>query len=88
MANVGAPDSWEQQADADAGNGAACNDMSTKFSTLNVNAVEFVPSFSFKPNQNDEKTSPSDPGSPGDSGPVLNGEEGRVRLPSCPHPFG
>lgn len=79
MANVGAPDSWEQQADADAasadaGNSAASNDMSTKFSTLNVNAVEFVPSFSFKPNESAEKTSPSDSAPSEDSGPLTNGQ--------------
>ena len=85
MANVGAPDSWEQQADSDAGNSAASNDMSTKFSTLNVNAMEFVPSFSFKTASSDEKMSPSDSAPTEDSGPLTNGEKSRVKL--SPRPF-
>ncbi|KAI4480076.1 hypothetical protein M0804_010437 [Polistes exclamans] len=45
MANSIAPDSWEQQADN--GDIAPAQDKSieSKFSTLNVNAAEFVPSF-------------------------------------------
>lgn len=49
MANSIAPDSWEQQADS---NGdivgpppAQDKSIESKFSTLNVNAAEFVPSF-------------------------------------------
>lgn len=80
MANVGAPDSWEQQADSDTGNTAASNDMSTKFSTLNVNAMEFVPSFCVKSASNDEETSPTDPALAEDSGPITNGEKSRVKL--------
>ena len=49
MANNGAPDSWEQEADVGTGDNAESKDMSTKFSTLNVNAAEFVPSFSYSP---------------------------------------
>nr|CAD7396562.1 unnamed protein product [Timema cristinae] len=45
MANNGAPDSWEQQADSGAGDSGESSDLSGKFSTLNVNAAEFVPSF-------------------------------------------
>uniref|UniRef100_A0A1B6C4F9 Eukaryotic peptide chain release factor GTP-binding subunit n=1 Tax=Clastoptera arizonana TaxID=38151 RepID=A0A1B6C4F9_9HEMI len=51
MANQGAPDSWEQQADPTPGESAESNDMSAKFSTLNVNAAEFVPSFYSPPKQ-------------------------------------
>ncbi|XP_058798226.1 eukaryotic peptide chain release factor GTP-binding subunit ERF3A [Phymastichus coffea] len=43
MANSVAPDSWEQQADCD--EAAATKSVESKFSTLNVNAAEFVPSF-------------------------------------------
>lgn len=43
MANSVAPDSWEQQADLDAG--LDPKSVESKFSTLNVNAAEFVPSF-------------------------------------------
>jgi hypothetical protein len=45
MANNGAPDSWEQQADSGSGDPSESPDLSWKFSTLNVNAAEFVPSF-------------------------------------------
>ncbi|GLH02949.1 Elongation factor 1-alpha 2 [Gryllus bimaculatus] len=45
MANNGAPDSWEQQADCGAGDSTETSDLSSKISTLNVNAAEFVPSF-------------------------------------------
>ncbi|XP_071444801.1 eukaryotic peptide chain release factor GTP-binding subunit ERF3A [Hetaerina americana] len=44
MSNNGAPDSWEQQADV-VPDPAESNDLSAKFSTLNVNAAEFVPSY-------------------------------------------
>lgn len=81
MSNNGAPDSWESQADVLGEQGAKdSNDVSTKFSTLNVNAVEFVPSFC-KPSQaSDDTDSPTSPqksesGSTNSSGsPVLNGE--------------
>ncbi|RVE51254.1 hypothetical protein evm_004058 [Chilo suppressalis] len=80
MSNNGAPDSWENQADVIGEQGAKdSNDVSTKFSTLNVNAVEFVPSFC-KPSQaSDNSESPSTPqksesGSTNSAGsPVLNG---------------
>lgn len=81
MSNNGAPDSWESQADVIGEQGAKdSNDVSTKFSTLNVNAVEFVPSFC-KPSQASDNTeSPtSPPESESDStnsagSPVLNGK--------------
>ena len=47
MANSVAPDSWEQQADCGDTNSSKQEKSSVenKFSTLNVNAAEFVPSF-------------------------------------------
>jgi len=79
MSNNGAPDSWETQADAPSGDTPE-SDMSAKFSTLNVNAAEFVPSFSFaSPNSQDE-VSPSGPSPQGENSetstsnsPVANG---------------
>jgi len=59
MANVGAPDSWEQQAEAGSEDTPQSTDMSAKFSTLNVNAVEFVPSFSFKTDKVEETEAPA-----------------------------
>ena len=48
MSNNVAPDSWETQADSSpVDQDGDSNDLSAKFSTLNVNAAEFVPSFSF-----------------------------------------
>lgn len=44
MSNSAEPDSWESQADSPTK--TTSSDVATaKFSTLNVNAVEFVPSF-------------------------------------------
>lgn len=45
MANSVAPDSWEQQADNCDTNTTDSKFLEGKFSTLNVNAAEFVPSF-------------------------------------------
>ena len=45
MANNVAPDSWEQQADNADTNASQDKSIESKFSTLNVNAAEFVPSF-------------------------------------------
>lgn len=45
MANSVAPDSWEQQADSGDTTAAQDKSLESKFSTLNVNAAEFVPSF-------------------------------------------
>lgn len=84
MSNNGAPDSWESQADVISEQGAQdSDDVNTKFSTLNVNATEFVPSFC-KPSQDSDGTeSPSSPqrsdsASSGSTStpvhPVLNGE--------------
>ncbi|KAI8435964.1 hypothetical protein MSG28_004126 [Choristoneura fumiferana] len=80
MSNIGAADSWENQADVIGEQGAKdSNDVSTKFSTLNVNAVEFVPSFCMPSQANETSESPSSP-QKSESGstnsadsPVLNG---------------
>lgn len=46
MANNTAPDSWEQQDDCrDNNTPNQDKSMENKFSTLNVNAAEFIPSF-------------------------------------------
>lgn len=59
MSNIGAADSWENQADVIGEQGAKdSNDVSTKFSTLNVNAVEFVPSFCMPSQANETSESP------------------------------
>lgn len=75
MSNNTAPDSWESQADTSANNSPQHTaEVTAQFSTLNVNAVEFVPSFSFG---KIEKTSPSQTPSSNTSpqhNPVLNGE--------------
>lgn len=48
MSNNVAPDSWETQADSSPSEeNKDSGELSAKFSTLNVNAAEFVPSFSF-----------------------------------------
>lgn len=81
MSNIGAADSWENQADVIGEQGAKdSNDVSTKFSTLNVNAVEFVPSFCMPSQANETSESPSSP-QKSESGstnsadsPVLNGK--------------
>lgn len=81
MSNNGAPDSWECEAEVISEQGAKdSNDMSTKFSTLNVNAVEFVPSFCKSSQPSDSTDSPTTPqksesGSTNSAGsPVLNGK--------------
>lgn len=82
MSNNTAPDSWEQQADAGIGSDNSpmdSADVTAKFSTLNVNAVEFVPSFGVKSAQSEEQNSPSkseeSDNSPisTDHSPMLNG---------------
>ncbi|XP_030751636.1 eukaryotic peptide chain release factor GTP-binding subunit ERF3A isoform X3 [Sitophilus oryzae] len=79
MSNNTAPDSWESQADSNSTNTSPSHstDVTAKFSTLNVNAVEFVPSFSFATqNVSDEPPSPKDVQSKEDSPqqqPVVNG---------------
>ncbi|KAG8282986.1 Eukaryotic peptide chain release factor GTP-binding subunit ERF3A [Homalodisca vitripennis] len=72
MANNVAPDSWETQADAAPGDAPDPNDMSAKFSTLNVNAAEFVPSFSFIPSQTDSNPQVENVETSSDT-PVTNG---------------
>lgn len=59
MANSIAPDSWEQQADN--GDIAPAQDKSieSKFSTLNVNAAEFVPSFCINSSTQNSSTADS-----------------------------
>ncbi|XP_074040731.1 eukaryotic translation release factor 3 isoform X1 [Leptinotarsa decemlineata] len=62
MSNNNAPDSWESQADSTSINNSPQHntDVTASFSTLNVNAVEFVPSFSFgKSPEVVEKSSPT-----------------------------
>jgi hypothetical protein len=71
MANNGAPDSWEQQADSDAGDSGETSDLPGKFSTLNVNAAEFVPSF--LPRQTEPLAKTESPESPDEEVPVTNG---------------
>ncbi|CAG9773964.1 unnamed protein product [Ceutorhynchus assimilis] len=82
MSHNTAPDSWESQADSNSSNSSPSHGTdvtTTKFSTLNVNAVEFVPSFSFGPSAAPEeeeaaspKTGPSKEASPQHQ-PVVNG---------------
>lgn len=79
MSNNTAPDSWEQQADSNSATSSPTNttaDVTAKFSTLNVNAVEFVPSFA-KTNVGIEQISPTKSEESEDSqemtGPILNG---------------
>jgi hypothetical protein len=71
MANNGAPDSWEQQADNGAGDPGETSDLPGKFSTLNVNAAEFVPSF--LPRQAEPLPKTESPESPDEEVPVTNG---------------
>lgn len=71
MSNVGAPDSWEQEADATPAENTDSKEISTKFSTLNVNAAEFVPSFSYTlPAQESAKDSSPEKA----ESPVTNGK--------------
>ncbi|KAL1498007.1 hypothetical protein ABEB36_008871 [Hypothenemus hampei] len=81
MSNNTAPDSWESQADSPSSNSSPSHgaaDVTAKFSTLNVNAVEFVPSFSFGSQKvvQDQPPSPKDGQSKETSPqhqPVVNG---------------
>ena len=80
MSNNTAPDSWESQADSTSTNNSPSHnaDVTAKFSTLNVNAVEFVPSFSFaKSAVNVDETSPTqsqDSEASPQHSPILNGK--------------
>lgn len=72
--NNAAPDSWESQADSQSPSAEGSPqhnsdaDVTTaKFSTLNVNAVEFVPSFACASSPQPEDGSP-------EHSPILNGE--------------
>ncbi|KAL1116064.1 hypothetical protein AAG570_005559 [Ranatra chinensis] len=83
MANNGAPDCWEQQADSVAGDPSNSGDMSTKFSTLNVNAAEFVPSFSYSPSAQETVAKTETPEKI--ESPVTNGVESE-EPPGSPPP--
>ncbi|CAH1971819.1 unnamed protein product [Acanthoscelides obtectus] len=78
MSNNTAPDSWESQADSTSTNNSPQHtaDVTTHFSTLNVNAVEFVPSYA-KSSDIVEKPSPTKSQESQDSSPqhnpILNG---------------
>lgn len=80
MSNNTAPDSWEQQADSNSANSSPTKtaaDVTAKFSTLNVNAVEFVPSFA-KTTVGIEQISPTkseESENSQESGPILNGRQ-------------
>jgi hypothetical protein len=80
MANNGAPDSWEQQADSGVGEPGESPDVSGKFSTLNVNAAEFVPSF--LPRQAELLPKTESPESADELVPVTNG----MHLPNFYNP--
>lgn len=77
MSSNTAPDSWESQADSASANNSPTQtaDVTAKFSTLNVNAVEFVPSFAM-PAASIETDSPTESkeseNSPEHS-PIVNG---------------
>lgn len=79
MSTNTAPDSWESQADSTSTNNSPQHtaEVTAQFSTLNVNAVEFVPSFSFKQPEITEKPSPTNSQGSNTSpqhNPVLNGK--------------
>lgn len=80
MSTNTAPDNWESQADSTSANNSPTQtaDVTAKFSTLNVNAVEFVPSFAM-PAVDSEQDSPTKSEGSGDSenrspSPILNGQ--------------
>jgi hypothetical protein len=78
MANNGAPDSWEQEADSGAGEPGESPDLAGKFSTLNVNAAEFVPSF--LPRQAEPLPKTESPEAVDEEVPVTNGKSLPVGL--------
>lgn len=89
MSNNTAPDSWESQADSMSTNNSpvhnAADVTAAQFSTLNVNAVEFVPSFAKSPvNQDEQNDSPNQSDgsnfSPQHS-PILNGKSYNLGWP-------
>lgn len=59
MSNNGAPESWEAEVIGEQG-AKDSNDVSNKLSTLNVNAMEFVPTFC-KDSGSEDGESPSTP---------------------------
>lgn len=76
MSNNTAPDSWESQADSPQSNNSPSHtaDVTAKFSTLNVNAVEFVPSFAKSPQpQGDTPPEGDEPSPQRTPSPQLNG---------------
>lgn len=80
MSNTATPDSWETQADLSP-NTENPNDPTAKFSTLNVNATEFVPSFSFNsPNEGENKENNQE--SPVESSPPAQDMSGKLTPPS------
>lgn len=78
MSNNVAPDSWETRADSSpVEQDGDSNELSATFSTLNVNAAEFVPSFSFTSPSGDSSDIHRKDESSQDSNtqvPVLNGK--------------
>lgn len=80
MSNNTAPDSWESQADSTSTNNSpvhnAADVTAAQFSTLNVNAVEFVPSFAKSPLNPDEDSPNESDGSTSspEHSPILNGK--------------
>lgn len=77
MSNNNAPDSWESQADSNSANSSPSHnaDVTAKFSTLNVNAVEFVPSFAIPPVavEQSSPTKSEDASLSPEHSPILNG---------------
>lgn len=77
MSNNTAPDSWESQADSasETNSPTKTADVTAKFSTLNVNAVEFVPSFA-KPTgiEQNSSTKEEDEENSSEDSPILNGK--------------
>ncbi|XP_045476722.1 eukaryotic peptide chain release factor GTP-binding subunit ERF3A isoform X1 [Harmonia axyridis] len=77
MSTNAAPDSWETQADSMSANNSPSQDadVTPKFSTLNVNAVEFVPSFAFSksPADKQDESASSDVSEASPEHRILNG---------------
>lgn len=78
MSTNAAPDSWETQADSMSANNSPSQDadVTPKFSTLNVNAVEFVPSFAFSksPADKQDESASSDVSEASPEHRILNGK--------------
>lgn len=69
MSNNVAPDSWDNDVENDP------EDPSSQFSTLNVNAMEFVPFIPKSNAESDEKSSPSSDSTSENKLSVTNGKE-------------